>query len=172
MRLAPFDHKGSLAIHKAARRYEWLHVISVVFARWVLWLLLVLVGVMVFVRSEPIYVRGLVVGLAMTLLIGVIGNLVLGKAFVRKRPFVTHKLHPLIPTRWLQGSFPSDHSMLSFAIAVSLLIADPVTGIWAVIIAGCIALSRVAVGVHYLSDILVGALVGSGAAILAWLLLA
>lgn len=167
MILATIDHKLSLLIHNMTRRHDVLHTVAVIFARWVFWLLLLALAVVVYVKSEPIYVAQLIKVLALSIAFGFIGNLWLGKIFVRKRPFVTHKLHALIPTTWLGQSFPSDHSMLSFAIALPLFMADPASGLWALILACLIALSRVGVGVHYISDVIVGSAVGVTAALLA-----
>ena len=158
--LAKIDHRLSLAIHTLTRRNDFLHTTAVVFARWVFWLLLLWLMVVVFWRRGPIHVLQLAEVLIVANVFGILFNLVLGKIFVRKRPFDTHKLHPLISTHWLGGSFPSDHAMFSFAIATSLWIADPVTGAWAMLVAGLIALSRVAVGVHYVSDVVVGTATG------------
>ncbi len=165
--LADVDHRLSLALHAVTRRNEALHTGAVVFARWVFWILLaVLLGV-VYLNHEPLFVTELAKVLMLSIVFGFVLNLWLGKIFVRKRPFVTHRLHALIPTTWLGTSFPSDHAMLSFAIAVPLYGVDPRVGAWALVVAGAIGLSRVLVGVHYLSDVLVGSAVGIGAAMLA-----
>ncbi len=158
--LAKLDHKISLAIHNVTRRNEALHTVAVIFARWVFWALLLGIGIVIYLKQGPIYVTELVQMTTMSLVIGFIGNLWLGKIFKRKRPFVTHKLHALIPTNWLGPSFPSDHSMLSFALAMPLFVVDPATGILALIAAFCIGLSRIGVGVHYISDVVVGSAVG------------
>jgi membrane-associated phospholipid phosphatase len=65
-------------------------------------------------------------------------------------------------------SFPSGHTSQAFSVATSLAIAYPK---WYVIVpaylwAGSVAYSRMYLGVHYPSDILAGALVGSGSALL------
>jgi len=59
-------------------------------------------------------------------------------------------------------SFPSGHAARSFLIAV---IATPFTPAWLTVIlwiwAPLVALARVAMGVHYVSDVVAGALVGA-----------
>ncbi len=166
--LAKIDHRLSLITHTITRKNELIHTMAVVFARWVFWLLLLGLMVVVLWRREPIYVYELMKVLALSGILGIATNLILGKFFVRKRPFETHKLHSLISTHWLGGSFPSDHAMFSFAIATPLWIYDPITGAWAMLVAALIALSRVAVGVHYLSDVIVGSAVGISMAYLAF----
>lgn len=65
-------------------------------------------------------------------------------------------------------SFPSGHSTTAFAVATSLSLDYPK---WYVIVpsyayAGTVAYSRLHLGVHYPSDVLTGALIGSGCAVL------
>jgi membrane-associated phospholipid phosphatase len=65
-------------------------------------------------------------------------------------------------------SFPSGHTSQSFSLATSLSLMVPR---WYVIIpsylwAGTVAYSRMHLGVHYPSDVLAGALIGSGSAFL------
>lgn len=67
-------------------------------------------------------------------------------------------------------SFPSGHAARSFLIAVFGSLLGPgwlavVLAFWAPLV----ALARVAMGVHYLSDVVAGALLGIGAAYLGWL---
>lgn len=65
-------------------------------------------------------------------------------------------------------SFPSDHATAAFAIAVALLLRNRRVGVVALMMAVVLSVSRVAVGVHYPSDILGGAVIGSLAALVLW----
>ncbi len=87
--------------------------------------------------------------------------------FKRDRPYVTH---PSIQPLSLEGSYsmPSAHTSSAFATATSLCMAYPK---WYVVVpsfvwASSVGYSRMHLGVHYPSDVLVGALVGSGSAVL------
>ncbi|MBU0646093.1 phosphatase PAP2 family protein [Patescibacteria group bacterium] len=79
----------------------------------------------------------------------------------RPRPFQAMKTHPLarywVPT----PSFPSAHATWSFAGAVLTCFANPVWGAMALVLAVLVSWSRVYVGVHYLSDVVAGAIVGT-----------
>lgn len=99
---------------------------------------------------------------------GVIKNLV-----QRTRPFhAIEALEPLI-AHPQSFSFPSGHSGSSIAAATVLFMGLPRTwGIAAVILGIAIALSRLYVGVHYPSDVLVGALIGFATGFLSWKLIA
>lgn len=74
---------------------------------------------------------------------------------MRPRPFITHAVVPLeVPPSY---SFPSGHSAQAFVL-VSVL--DKKLRKFSVPLAPCIAFSRMYLGVHYLSDILAGSLIG------------
>jgi len=88
-------------------------------------------------------------------------------AFKRDRPFVTY---PYLDKQADAGSysFPSGHTSSAFALATSLSLAFPK---WYVIApaymyASAAGYSRMHLGVHYPSDVLAGAVVGTGSALL------
>ena len=85
----------------------------------------------------------------------------------RDRPFVTY---PYIEKESDGGSpsFPSGHTSVAFATATSLSLAFPK---WYVIVpsylwAGTVGYSRMDLGVHYPSDVLAGAVLGTASAYL------
>ena len=58
-------------------------------------------------------------------------------------------------------SFPSGHSTTAFAVALSLGSFYPEAMMLLLVLAANVAISRVIVGMHFLSDILVGSAMGS-----------
>lgn len=88
----------------------------------------------------------------------------------RPRPYIAHpaQAHLFIAPSG-DPSFPSDHATAAFAIAVSLLLRSRRVGYLALGMAVLLAVARVAVGVHYPSDVLAGALIGTAAALLLWI---
>ncbi|MDP9192805.1 MAG: phosphatase PAP2 family protein [Acidobacteriota bacterium] len=61
-------------------------------------------------------------------------------------------------------SCPSGHAMTAAAYAVPLVVAWPAAGSIAVVMWAVIGWSRVAVGHHYVSDVLLGSILGAGIA--------
>lgn len=88
------------------------------------------------------------------------------KPFVaRPRPFLTYPVD-LIVKAPSEYSFPSGHATCVFAAAMLIYFANHKWGIFAFILALIIALSRLYLFVHYPSDVLAGAILGSLVALL------
>ena len=87
----------------------------------------------------------------------------------RARPFVAdpHGVH-LFSGHAADPGFPSDHATAAFAIAVAILLRKRAWGVVALVAATVLSVGRVALGVHYPSDVLAGAALGSAAAIALW----
>lgn len=90
--------------------------------------------------------------------------ILLKKISGRKRPceIEPHVWAHLLPPD--QFSFPSGHTITAFAVAVSIGEFYPVLLGILLFSALCIATSRILLGMHFLSDVLVGAMIGSGLA--------
>jgi undecaprenyl-diphosphatase len=68
-----------------------------------------------------------------------------------------------------QFSFPSGHTMTAFAVAVPLALFYPSLAIGLLFCALSIATSRILLGMHFLSDVVAGALIGTGLGYLGFL---
>lgn len=79
--------------------------------------------------------------------------------FPRPRPHKTHGLSSLIRQESL--SLPSGHALFFFAFAVSAWFVAPVAGAALFVAAVLIGIARVAAGIHYPSDIILGATIGA-----------
>lgn len=62
-------------------------------------------------------------------------------------------------------SFPSGHSASAFAFVTGVALEKPVVGVPLYALASAVAYSRVYVGVHYPSDVIAGAAIGTGVAL-------
>jgi undecaprenyl-diphosphatase len=94
-------------------------------------------------------------------------NQVISHAWERSRPFTEHPaLTQVLTARTTDPSFPSDHASAAFAIGFAVLAFSRRGGALFLAAATLIGLSRIALGLHYPSDVLAGALVGFAAAAL------
>ena len=107
------------------------------------------------------------VGLALCLLIG---NLILKNIIARDRPCWINEDVMLLVSNPADYSFPSAHSMTSFAAAVVLFHTDKRLGVAALIMAALIAFSRLYLYVHFPTDVLAGILMGTALGIAACVL--
>jgi len=87
----------------------------------------------------------------------------------RARPFVTDPsgVHQFTHHA-ADAGFPSDHATASFAIATAIVLRNRRWGIVALALATLLSLTRVAIGVHYPSDVLAGAALGAASALALW----
>jgi undecaprenyl-diphosphatase len=88
----------------------------------------------------------------------------------RPRPYIAHPADAhLFIAPSPDPSFPSDHATAAFAIAVAIMLRHRRAGLLALAMALTVSAARVAVGTHYPSDVIGGALIGALAALVFWL---
>jgi undecaprenyl-diphosphatase len=92
--------------------------------------------------------------------VGIWVFLLLKKAANRPRPcaIAPHAWATLLPPD--QFSFPSGHTMTAFAVATPLMLHYPELAPWLLFCAASIATSRILLGMHFLSDVVAGAILG------------
>jgi undecaprenyl-diphosphatase len=108
--------------------------------------------------------RHVVVSCGLAAGLGLAANQVILLFYDRLRPYEANVTHALLPPNG-DPSFPSDHATLAFAIAAMLAVKRHRWAPWFLIAATLIALSRIYVGVHYVSDVLGGCAIGCLAAV-------
>ncbi len=77
----------------------------------------------------------------------------------RARPFTTLSIKPLV-SHSADSSFPSDHTFLGMALVGPLLWRRPRLGMWPFLWVLIIGVARVAVGIHYPTDIVGSVVLG------------
>ena len=114
-------------------------------------------------------VRRTVVAAGLSAAAGLLIAAVLARIIDRPRPFVAHpaQIH-LFSAHAADSGFPSDHATAAFAIAVAILLRNRVDGAIVLVFAALLAAGRVAIGVHYPTDVLAGAALGTLVAIALW----
>jgi undecaprenyl-diphosphatase len=95
-----------------------------------------------------------------------INDFVLKNVIARERPFIQNNIELLIeePSGY---SMPSGHSASSFVMASMFILFKQKGRIIVLVLATLMAISRVYLNVHFVSDIMVGALVGF---VVAWII--
>lgn len=152
------DHALMLRIHHWEAP-DWIRLIMVAATRagdgW-LWYGL---GLMILIGGDHDRVAVVFAGTASTA-IGLIIYTIIKKATRRRRPCLVE------PNRWAQilppdqYSFPSGHTIAAFAITLSVGQFYPPLFMPLVMAAMLIAASRIMLGMHYLSDVFAGILLG------------
>lgn len=103
---------------------------------------------------------------ALSAVVGLIANKVLGEIWYHDRPFATHPAKTVLLIHHAKDNgFPSEHATVAFSVAFAVLLFSRPVGAFLVVLATAIALDRIFVGVHYPSDILASCLVGIGSAL-------
>jgi undecaprenyl-diphosphatase len=102
--------------------------------------------------------------MALTGALGVALYKFLKRVFVRERPFITHSTIDLAMAPLDRYSFPSGHTLHAVSFAWQATAHFPELGWVLVPLAALIASSRVVLGLHYPTDVLVGAAIGASLA--------
>ncbi|MFA9422124.1 MAG: phosphatase PAP2 family protein [Sedimentibacter sp.] len=108
---------------------------------------------------------GIIVIFALVLCV-IAGNVILKPLVSRMRPCFFHPEVKLLLPCPTDFSFPSGHTMSSFAAATVILVLNKKMGKWALITASLIAYSRLYLYVHYPSDIVGGIILGFAMALI------
>lgn len=109
-------------------------------------------------------------GVANTLLVCVKARVRRARPCERARP----RHFDVDPLAWFRSdrfSFPSGHALNAFAIGSVIALAFPLVALPVLALAASVAASRVVLGLHWLSDVLAGALVGLAIGTAVWLAL-
>ena len=160
MILRDIDHKFTCLIHDQARKWKWLDTVMIFLARDLLWALALV---------PFIALLFLDVQIAFVLVGAGVGSLFLTftiqALYDRDRPFQDEHVRPLFKLRIPTRSFPSGHAALSWAIALSAgrilsLLGFEVAAVLCLTAAALITYARAYAGLHYVSDLVIGVLIG------------
>ena len=88
------------------------------------------------------------------------------KLYGRKRPYMIMSDARIFDNPLVDYSFPSGHTTASFAISIVFALHSFILGVILVPLAAVIGISRMYLGLHYPTDVFVGASLGSLTAIL------
>lgn len=158
--LLKLDRDVSLAIHRAASSNAILRRLAAFAASDLVWIMVGFVFFLdVFGEGPAVPGERWLSVLALCVFVGLpwLVTLAIEYAVGRKRPFQAQPqaFKPIINMHLITPSFPSGHATVSTALALVFFAS---TGMpWLFLpMAAVVALGRIAVGVHYISDVLAG----------------
>lgn len=157
-------------VNGLARQTPWAHSLAAAYALWagLVCLVLLLIGAWWATRYRADAPRGVatavLTGVA-TLVALLLNQRLISPAIGRVRP--CHALPHVTTLLTCSNDFsmPSDHCVIAGAIAAGLLILGRRVGAVAVFLALALAFTRVYVGVHYVTDTVLGLLIGAAVAV-------
>lgn len=118
--------------------------------------------------GKPLWRRGAVAA-GLSAALGLAVGKLISELVDRARPFVADPggVH-LFSHHAADPGFPSDHATAAFAIATAIFLRNRKWGSVALAAAAVLSIGRVAIGVHFPSDVLAGAALGAAAALVLW----
>lgn len=152
-------------INGLAGRWQWLDYTEMFFAKyleWFLWLVLIVYLIFNIKKNWKMFFEAFLAAGISKFLFAEIIRLI----WFRPRPFVALNFLPMIDQSAGEASFPSGHASFYFAMSTIVYLNNKKLGIMFYAASILITIARVFVGVHWLSDILFGALLGIVTALL------
>ena len=151
------DRKGFFVLNDFAQRSDFWQNFFYFFSQYgVILIVLGLIYLVLKIRINAIFTAFL------SAIIATFISFVIYLLWQRPRPFIAYaeSAHKLVGNL-TSSSFPSAHTYISFAIAMTVLLyGHKKLGGFMIVIAILVAISRIAAGIHYPSDVIAGAIIG------------
>ncbi|MED1594201.1 MULTISPECIES: undecaprenyl-diphosphatase [Bacillus] len=154
------------AINDLGKQYSFLNSPMIFLAEYMVYFLGLIIIAYWFTRSRK---NRMMIIQAMVAFVTaeIIGKLA-GKFHLNYQPFAVLPDVNKLVDHAVDNSFPSDHTILFFSICFSFWLVRKKTGWLWLVLALCVAISRIWVGVHYPFDVVTGALLGSISALFSY----
>ncbi|HDR7664956.1 undecaprenyl-diphosphatase [Bacillus wiedmannii] len=154
------------AINDLGKQYSFLNSTMVFLAEYMVYILALIILAYWFTGARKSRVMAIQAMIAFVIA-EVIGKIA-GKFHLNYQPFAALPDVNKLIDHTVDNSFPSDHTILFFSICFSFWLVRKKTGWLWLILAFCVAISRIWVGVHYPFDVAVGALIGCISAVFSY----
>ena len=145
-------------INQFVGKYLWLDTLAIFFAKYLSYLLVFLVFLFLF-KNRKKYWPMVITGFSAAILARFIITEFIRFLWDRPRPFVENQVNLLLD-QTNATAFPSGHAAFLFALSLVIYFYNKKAGIIFIIASFFISISRVFSGIHWPTDILIGALVG------------
>lgn len=169
----PFDRSWFLHVNSFARSTPWLHGPARAYAGYGVVLFAALLLATWWTARAHRDVRAVAAALwapvGVLLALGL--NQPVGRAVAEPRPYAVLPHVLVLVSRTSDFSFPSDHAVMSGAVAAGILVANRRWGLVAVVAAVLMCLTRVYVGAHFPGDVIAGLLFGAAVSLAGYVLL-
>lgn len=109
--------------------------------------------------------RIMVVCASVTFAVAELFGKIAGSLHMNHQPFAELADVNQLVQKAVDNSFPSDHTILFFSFCMTFWLFKKKTGPLWMLLAVCVGISRIWVGVHYPADVIVGALISIGSAL-------
>ncbi|HFK1681233.1 TPA: undecaprenyl-diphosphatase [Bacillus tropicus] len=154
------------AINDLGKQYSFLNPAIVFLAEYMVYILALIILAYWFTGSRQC--RMMVIQAIVAFVIAEVIGKVAGKFHLNYQPFAVLPDVNKLVDHAVDNSFPSDHTILFFSICFLFWLVRKKTGWLWLILAFCVAISRIWVGVHYPFDVVVGALIGCISAVFSY----
>ncbi|SCM94969.1 Bacitracin transport permease [Bacillus mycoides] len=154
------------AINDLGKQYSFLNSAMVFLAEYMVYILGLIIIAYWFTGSRKS--RMMVIQAMVAFVIAEVIGKIAGEFHLNYQPFAVLPHVNKLVDHTVDNSFPSDHTILFFSICFSFwLVRNKTRWLW-LILAFCVAISRIWVGVHYPFDVAIGALIGCVSAVFSY----
>ncbi|MDM5239433.1 undecaprenyl-diphosphatase [Bacillus cereus] len=154
------------AINDLGKQYSFLNSAIVFLAEYMVYILGLIIIAYWFTGSRKS--RMLIIQAMVAFVIAEVIGKIAGEFHLNYQPFAVLPHVNKLVDHTVDNSFPSDHTILFFSICFSFwLVRNKTRWLW-LILAFCVAISRIWVGVHYPFDVAIGALIGCVSAVFSY----
>lgn len=154
------------AINDLGKQYSFLNSAMVFLAEYMVYILGLIIIAYWFTGSRKS--RMMVIQAMVAFVIAEVIGKIAGEFHLNYQPFAVLPHVNKLVDHTVDNSFPSDHTIFFFSICFSFwLVRNKTRWLW-LILAFCVAISRIWVGVHYPFDVAIGALIGCVSAVFSY----
>ncbi|GAB6431259.1 undecaprenyl-diphosphatase [Bacillus luti] len=154
------------AINDLGKQYLFLNSAMVFLAEYMVYIFTLIILAYWFTGSRKS--RMLIIQAMVAFVIAEVIGKIAGNFHLNYQPFAVLPDVNKLVDHAVDNSFPSDHTILFFSICFSFWLVRKKTGWLWLILALCVAISRIWVGVHYPFDVAIGALIGCVSAVISY----